>query len=699
MTSLHLLRPRSRRQFLRDVSVAGAVLGGSLLAACQPSAPAAPAGGAPNAAATQAAAIAQAAPTQAAAAPAELPRNETLYIGGFQWDPPTSFNPLMTGLACWPVQGAPNNPQMHLYEALFGFNLQTGNLDPLLAKDLSWPNPKTAVVTLQSGTHWQDGQALNAEDVVYTYQLGKNYKDVYYSTLWDYLAGVTAKDDHTVQFDLNPDKLNPGMVKFYLGSVYVLPKHVWQNRESGDSPAKLADMNPVGSGPYKLQSASPERVVLVRDDSYWGTPLFGTPKPRYLVHPIFKSNDDGNLAFQRGELDISQQFTPQIWQMWEQQRLPVGTWFKQEPYHLPGGIPMVHIHVSKPGLSDPRVRRALAHAINYPQIAAAAMSRYSVAARSSLLVPGGIEQKFIDDSLITANGWTYDPQKATQILEQDVGAKKGSDGIYSLPDGTRLGPWKVICPYGWTDWMTALELVSQGAKAAGLDISTEFPQAGTVNSRIGNADFELGMWPVSGVSAASPWLRFREVLDSYPHQLSGGMRQRVVATISTLLNPRVLIADEPTSALDVSSQAGLVAMLRDLLDRRLVAAIVLISHDLPMLSNLAQRIAVMYAGRVVETAPIAEIVGEPRHPYTRALIGSALVPDPRLRGRRVEGISGAPPDLRVPPSGCRFHPWCPVALEVCATCEPPEVLHATGFATCWRVAGAPKPEPLQVAGA
>jgi peptide/nickel transport system ATP-binding protein len=187
-------------------------------------------------------------------------------------------------------------------------------------------------------------------------------------------------------------------------------------------------------------------------------------------------------------------------------------------------------------------------------------------------------------------------------------------------------------------------------------------------------------------------------LDSYPHQLSGGMRQRVVAALSTLLNPRVLIADEPTSALDVSSQAGLTAMLRDLLERRLVAGIVLISHDLPMLGNVADRIAVMYAGSIVETAPTAEIVGDPKHPYTRALIGSALVPDPSVRGRRIEGIPGTPPDLRFPPTACRFHPRCPLAIEVCSRVDPPRVERAGGFASCWRVTGAPEPQPLQVAG-
>ena len=176
------------------------------------------------------------------------------------------------------------------------------------------------------------------------------------------------------------------------------------------------------------------------------------------------------------------------------------------------------------------------------------------------------------------------------------------------------------------------------------------------------------------------------VLDSYPHQLSGGMRQRVVAVVSTLLDPQLLIADEPTSALDVSSQKQLVQLLKLLLDRHVITSIAFITHDLPMLSNIANRIAVMYAGRLVEVGSTEQMVSSPQHPYTQALISSTLDPDPSVRNNRLEGIKGAPPDLRYPPSGCRFHPRCPHAMKICAEQDPPAVGTADRFATCWWVA-------------
>ncbi len=175
------------------------------------------------------------------------------------------------------------------------------------------------------------------------------------------------------------------------------------------------------------------------------------------------------------------------------------------------------------------------------------------------------------------------------------------------------------------------------------------------------------------------------VLDSYPHQLSGGMRQRVVAVVSTLLNPSVLLADEPTSALDVSSQKDLVLLLQLLMDRGFINRIIYITHDLPILSNIADRIAVMYAGEVVEIDDTKAMIGQPQHPYTKALIGSTLDPDPRLRGSRLQGIRGAPPDLRNPPSGCRFHPRCPYVMDICSKEPPPLIGDSQHFSTCWWV--------------
>jgi peptide/nickel transport system substrate-binding protein len=141
------------------------------------------------------------------------------------------------------------------------------------------------------------------------------------------------------------------------------------------------------------------------------------------------------------------------------------------------------------------------------------MSKYSIPANSSLVIPDGGEKQFFNEAAVKANGWTYDPAKAKDILEKELKATKGSDGVYVLPDGTRLGPWTARTPKGWTDWQTAINIVVQSAREAGFDISEDYPEAPVVTSKIQNGDFDLNLWYISGAGPASPWKRFRDMLD------------------------------------------------------------------------------------------------------------------------------------------------------------------------------------------
>lgn len=155
------------------------------------------------------------------------------------------------------------------------------------------------------------------------------------------------------------------------------------------------------------------------------------------------------------------------------------------------------------------------------------------------------------------------------------------------------------------------------------------------------------------------------VLDAYPVQLPAGMKQRVVIGISTLLNPRIVIADEPSSALDVSSQKAVIQLLFNLLDEGIVSSMVFITHELPLLRHVAGRIAVMYAGQIVEIGTTEQVIFDGRQPYTRALMGSMLSAEPGQKSRKPVAIEGAPPNLGEPISGCRFAVRCPVAQPDC----------------------------------
>jgi peptide/nickel transport system ATP-binding protein len=154
---------------------------------------------------------------------------------------------------------------------------------------------------------------------------------------------------------------------------------------------------------------------------------------------------------------------------------------------------------------------------------------------------------------------------------------------------------------------------------------------------------------------------------SYPHELSGGQRQRVVIARALASRPKLLVCDEPVSALDVSIQAQVVNMLRDLQEKNHIA-MVFISHDLKVVRNIADRVAVMYLGRIVEEASSDVIFATPLHPYTKALVSSVPVPGKLLQGRTI--LQGEPPNPANRPSGCAFHPRCPVAVDLCRTSVP-----------------------------
>ncbi|WP_114257822.1 ABC transporter ATP-binding protein [Streptomyces sp. Go-475] len=169
----------------------------------------------------------------------------------------------------------------------------------------------------------------------------------------------------------------------------------------------------------------------------------------------------------------------------------------------------------------------------------------------------------------------------------------------------------------------------------------------------------------------------RSRADAYPHQFSGGMRQRLLIATAVALRPKVLIADEPTTALDVTVQAQIMDLLGELRAEQRTA-LVLITHDLGLAAEHADRVAVMYAGTVVETGPVTEVFGRPHHPYTRGLLAS--VPAERHRGARLTSIPGSPPEPGAVPAGCAFRTRCPLARERCATHRPALTGTGTGRA-------------------
>lgn len=193
-------------------------------------------------------------------------------------------------------------------------------------------------------------------------------------------------------------------------------------------------------------------------------------------------------------------------------------------------------------------------------------------------------------------------------------------------------------------------------------IQHKFPQE-KMDARIKEAVKQVGLDP--------------SVINRYPHELSGGMKQRIVIAMALLLEPEFVIADEPTTALDVLVQAQIINLLKKL--KKNGMTIMLITHDLAIVSEIADKVGIMYAGEVVEFGSAEQIYREPKHPYTQALIAAI----PRLKGdKKISFIKGNPPNLVNPPKGCRFYDRCPHAMDTCRQ-EPPLIKNGEGYVRCW----------------
>jgi peptide/nickel transport system ATP-binding protein len=173
----------------------------------------------------------------------------------------------------------------------------------------------------------------------------------------------------------------------------------------------------------------------------------------------------------------------------------------------------------------------------------------------------------------------------------------------------------------------------------------------------------------------------KERITEYPHQMSGGMRQRVMISLALSLKAKLVIADEPTTSLDVIVEAKFLDLLKEL-QKEFGLTILLITHNIGVVAEVADRIAVMYAAKLVEIGEVTDVFAHPKHPYTQGLLRS--VPNIKLDGGELYKMAGAPPDLSNPPGGCRFHPRCPFVMDICREEEPSlEDIEGGQFASCW----------------
>ena len=457
------------------------------------------------------------------------PRNETLYLSGQQWGAPTTFNPLAESwMAAWPVGGKFNL----VYEPLVTYNGLNGKIEDLLGhlvEELS--NNDSIVVELNPAAKWSDGVRVNSNDVKFMYTKGPiNVSGQISAIHVDTVRANNGMTTERLSFMVAKDKRNnPLSVRDLLQAIRIAPAHIFEPlivKKGLDNVKKMMmDKDPVVSGPYNIKEYSPKWIALERRDDYWGNVALHDgklPVPKYIVHPMYKSNDQIVSALREGSLDASISYIPRIWY---KKAFGIHTWFDAAPYFAPDVIPMLMINTMKEPLNDKRFRRVLATAIDYATIRMFAVSNSSSPLQPGLIVPTNLERHYIadEDKNFAVNLAISDEAKRintvkAMLAEAGYSSKFSESGelmgMYNA-NGKKIPTLFVTSPAGWTDWEPIVTIAVEGMRKAGIDIRENFVDGGQYWTDLGMGHFDLIMnKPAAEVSPSQPWSRFNEVMSS-----------------------------------------------------------------------------------------------------------------------------------------------------------------------------------------
>ena len=464
-----------------------------------------------------------------------LPRKETMYFNGQQWGSVVCWNPYSSSCNNAMTIAQQDNARVLMFETPYLYNMLDGQVYPLLADgDFAWDEGRTQITfKIKPAAHWSDGTPVTAEDVAYTWATHVKYDTATGASNKAYIADIVAEDAQTVVIKAvlgeNGQALNPLLVQSYLSSNYVIQKAWTQKLEARvgeDSAALLTDPadDVVWSGPYTKFYTDDTKVILIRDENYWGqdASMWGKlPIPKYLGHMIYKDNAAGTTAFKAGEVDVSQQFIANVQDLWLKEGLPVSTYLPEAPYHIGASLPTAFFNLGSYGLDQLAVRKAIAIAVDYDTIIANAMTNQSATfdqVPRSLMNPTPGEQALYD----------HDAVKDLQFAGKDIeGAKKLLDdaGIVDTDgDGWREFEgqnlhYVATAPNGWSDWQAAIEVVAAAGKEIGIDITTNYPEWAVYQTIVTNwplpeNDFDIFMMWSDGAGPTQPWSRIRHLMSS-----------------------------------------------------------------------------------------------------------------------------------------------------------------------------------------
>ncbi len=463
-----------------------------------------------------------------------LPREETLYFAGQQWGAVNSWNIVGTNQNnAMAIAGGAGGYRTTMFETLFMFNPLTGEKTGLLADAYEWNDDLTEMtVSLKDAAHWSDGTPVTAADVVATWDVGVLTNNGTGAGNKAYIAGIEATGDKTfvIKTTLTEDgkPVNPLKIEdFICGTPIAQAAWIKTLCERNDNdPTKIlndAGEDVVWSGPYTKYYTDDQKVVLIRDDNYWGADesMWGKlPVPKYLAHVIYADNAAGELALKAGEVDVCQQFIGNIQNLWLKDDLPISTYYDEAPYGVCLTMPTAWYNMNIPVIAEnPALRKAIAMATDYEAIIANAMTNQSptfAEVPRSLMNPTDGEQALYDHEAVKDLQWAgNDIDGANKLLDEAGLLDSDGDGWREY-NGEKI-TLNAVCPNGWSDWQAAMQIVAAAGDKIGISIEPEYPEWDIMQTRFTDptqTEYAIFMWSPDAAAPSMPWGRCNQFLSS-----------------------------------------------------------------------------------------------------------------------------------------------------------------------------------------
>ena len=504
-----------------------------------------------------------------------LPREETLYFAGQQWGAVNSWNPIGTNQNNSMAIAAGGGQRTIMYETLYMWNILDGKLYGLLANDdYAWNDDMTQLTfTIKDAAKWSDGTDVTAADVIRTFDIGVEIANGTGSTYGPYIESIEGEGKSvTINAKLNDagQPVNPLKILDFL-ELTLIAQADWIDQvyeaNDGDATAILNDdgLNDAGelevpyTGPYTRYFDDDQKVIFIRDDNYWGQDesMWGKlPAPKYIAHAMYADNNAGDNALRNGEVDVSQQFTANVQDMWEKDGLPISTYYMDAPYGICVGLPTAWYNMNIPVIAEyPALRKAIAMAVDYDSINANAMTGQSptfVQAPRSLMNPTDAEQAMYDHDAVADLQWVGNDVDGANALLDEAGLLD-TDGDGFREYNSEKISLTAVCPNGWTDWMAAMVEVANAGAKIGIEITTPYPEADTFNAVFTDPDqteYAIFMWSPDASTPANPWSRVNQFMGmdyvGVQNNWSGNWGQYVNEEADALLKQIPTTTDEAT---------------------------------------------------------------------------------------------------------------------------------------------------------